>query len=172
MSSLAHMEDKRGDYMPDFQAVAGQFAQETERRWRQITAEFSAPRAMPPEYETITNEIKDKIIQWWPRPCEALFEYLATNHPRDLVSLVQCKNIEPTDLTFALEWVGEIEDSSLVRSTLISYLEDESAIVREGAIYGLQKHLDDSVEAFLQAIAQNDPSEGVRLAAQDALDEM
>jgi hypothetical protein len=44
-----------------------------------------------------------------------------------------------------------------------------SAVVREGAIYGLQKHLDADVRASLEMLARSDSSAGVRSAAEDAL---
>lgn len=102
------------------------------------------------------------------RPCEATFEWLADNSPRSLSNLIGSGLLRPADLTFAAEALGRSSDSALVRSTLVDLLCHESAVVREGAIYGLSNHLDDAVRALLQRIAAEDPSTAVRDVARDA----
>lgn len=75
------------------------------------------------------------------------------------------------DLSFDAESLGQCPDSDLVRRTLTPLLSHVSAIVREGAIYGILKHQDDAVRAMLAAIAAHDVSIAVRQAAMDAIEE-
>lgn len=77
--------------------------------------------------------------------------------------------IEPSDLTFALELFGKNKNSSMVRRILLKYLKHSSAIVREGAIYGLQRHVNSEVISVLNKLIHSDTSDGVRLAAMDVL---
>lgn len=84
---------------------------------------------------------------------------------------IQHEQLEPARLTFAAEEIAELADSDLVRKTLLPLLQHGSAIVREGAIRGLVWHLNEEVRATLAAIAESDPSNGVRTAAEDVLSE-
>jgi HEAT repeat protein len=82
--------------------------------------------------------------------------------------------LEPPLLTYAAEYLGEIENEGLaerVVETLLRLTENSSALVREGAIYGLEDYLDrPNVAERLTTIATTDPSAGVRAAAQEALE--
>ena len=104
--------------------------------------------------------------------CEAEFEFLARKNPARLLALVsgELRN-RPELLTFAAEWAGRIDSTSAVVRALLPLLRHEDPAVREGAIYGLQRHLDRSIEArtTLRALAEGDPSPGVRESARDAL---
>ena len=107
--------------------------------------------------------------------CEATFEYLAQNHPYWLIVLIQSRALENTDLTFAAEAVGLINNSPyLILLVLLPLLHHHSAMVREGAIYGIVKDLfvldDPRVKAELEHLSANDDSPGVRIAAKEALD--
>ena len=73
------------------------------------------------------------------------------------------------ELTFAAEAAGMLSDSEAVRSALMPLLGHSISLVREGAIYGLARHLNDSVMVALRELAQSDPSPGVREAAKEVL---
>lgn len=103
-------------------------------------------------------------------PCEATFEYLAEHHPDALVVLVQHGALKVTDLTFAAEAVGRFQNSILVRAVLLPLLRHPSAVVREGAVYGISNHLDMASRQELERVARDDASPGVRTAARDALE--
>ena len=79
------------------------------------------------------------------------------------------KALRPSRLTFAAEAVGLQADSVLVRATLLPLLNHVSAVVREGALYGIANHLDDAVLVVVRKLADDDPSPGVRQAAMDLL---
>ncbi len=106
----------------------------------------------------------------WESPCEAMFEYLAENDPAELIKFIEEATLRPAHLTFAAEAAGRIHDHSKVVQPLLKLLSDKSPMVREGAIYGLAGHLDDDVMERLREVAERDPIEGVRLAAESALE--
>lgn len=101
---------------------------------------------------------------------EAYFVHLARHDPARLADLLQVGVLPPEDLTFAAEMAGNIQDSELIRPALLRLLEHSSAVVREGAILGLDRHLDDRTRERLRELAMTDPSPGVRVTARDALD--
>ncbi len=74
------------------------------------------------------------------------------------------------DLTFALEMIGARHDSARVRATLLPYLSHPDPIVREGAIYGIARHLDDDTRAALGRMAESDDSGEIRTTAREALE--
>lgn len=90
---------------------------------------------------------------------------------RELASLISSGTMEPHDLTFAVEELGKIayDDPALVRLTLTPLLSHESPLVREGALYGLDGHLDAELWCRVEALAFDDPSKGVREAAVELL---
>ena len=93
---------------------------------------------------------------------------LAAENPAKLFWMVQHSH-SLSELTFAAEAVGMLSDSEAVRAALMPLLGHSIALVREGAIYGLARHLNDSVMAALRELAQSDPSPGVREAAAELL---
>jgi hypothetical protein len=105
----------------------------------------------------------------WQRPCEALFRSLARSAPRRLLSIIGSGQLTPPDLTFAAEALGDVQDSNLVVPVLLQLLDHASSLVREGAVYGLSHHLNDESMKRLQVLADEDPSPGVRSAANDIL---
>lgn len=115
---------------------------------------------------TVANEINDR----WKQPCEAMFEYLATHHPEQLVVLLRSSRLSSADLTFAAEIAGSIPDSTMVRPALVPLLSHANPVVREGAIYGLANHLDEPTRERLCTLANEDASRAVRTAASDALE--
>jgi hypothetical protein len=102
-------------------------------------------------------------------PCEATFEYLAERQPEWLIALVQRGALRDADLTFAVETVGRVRDSRVVRRVLLPLLHHPSAVVREGVIYGITNHLDAESRRELGRMVRQDLSPGVRKAAEEAL---
>ncbi len=123
----------------------------------------------PYSYNELDPAVAYELTERWQQPCEAMFEFLAANHPHDLLALLHSSRLSSSDLTYAAEIAGTISDSALVRPILAALLEHPQSVVREGAVYGLARHLDAGIRSRLQAIAASDPSRGVRTAAQDTL---
>jgi hypothetical protein len=126
-------------------------------------------RIAPPPFDDLSDQAARAIVSRWNRPCEGAFELLALRFPRDLVKLISGDRLKPADLTFAAEALGRSNLGWVVRRALKPLLRHDSAVVREGAIYGLQKHVDADVRADLEMLAKSDSSAGVRSAAEDAL---
>jgi HEAT repeat protein len=78
--------------------------------------------------------------------------------------------LEPALLTHAAEIAGQHLPSATVVPVLLDLLNHPSPLVREGAVYGLVAHEEGDVSAALRALAEQDPSPGVRTAARDALE--
>jgi hypothetical protein len=73
------------------------------------------------------------------------------------------------DMSFAAEAIGERVDAPV--DLLLSLLSHDDAVVREGAVYGLDDHHDRcGVAEALARLANGDPSPGVRWAAAEALE--
>jgi hypothetical protein len=126
-------------------------------------------RIAPPPFDELSDEAARAVLARWNRPCEGAFELLAARFPHDLVKLIEQDRLEPSDLTFAAEALGRSNIGWLVRRALKPLLRHASAVVREGAIYGLQKHLNAEVRAALASVVNSDASPAVRNAAEDAL---
>lgn len=128
-------------------------------------------RIAPPPFDELSDDAARAVIARWNRPCEGAFELLAARFPRDLSKLIEQNRIETSDLTFAAEALGRSNMGWLVRHALKPLLRHASAVVREGAIYGLQKHIDVEIRAALETVSKSDASLAVRTAAEDALSE-
>ena len=128
-------------------------------------------RPPQPPFDMLPDAIARDVSLRWPGVCEAVFDFLACQSPDGLAILIKRAELDSADLTFAAEALGHTENGALVRDTLLPLLEHGSPVVREGAIYGLQQHLNDAVRQRLREISVRDPSPGVRTAAEDALDE-
>jgi HEAT repeat protein len=103
---------------------------------------------------------------------EAAFAHLAKNNPQRLLSLLDDQDLTISLRTFAAEAAGGIELSAAAVPSLLPLLEHPSAVVREGAVYGLANHLDYAgVREQLGLVASGDVSPGVRRAALDTLDD-
>lgn len=81
-------------------------------------------------------------------PAEELLRVLATSQDR-------------TTLTFAAEVVGGLP-TEMAEPALLPLLDHVSPVVREGAIIGLDSHTTDRVWAKFLAMAEHDPSPGIR----------
>jgi hypothetical protein len=105
-----------------------------------------------------------------PDPTESDFRRLATESPLRLVWLLRYGGLRPAQLTFAAEIAGGIPQPDVVVPALVELLSHPSPVVREGAVYGLGKHLTDEVRLRLAAVSEQDSSPAVRAAAHDALE--
>jgi hypothetical protein len=99
-----------------------------------------------------------------------MFRELAMTAPAELAALVRQGVVRDTRLTYAAEILGrDVNDATIVVRALLPLLKHPSPLVREGAILGLSYHLTDEVREALSRVVQQDPSPGVRTAAQDTL---
>lgn len=119
--------------------------------------------------EALTDEAAKAMMERWNRPCEGAFDLLSERFPYDLAKLIENDRLEPSDLTFAAEALGRSSISDLVRRTLVPLLGHDSAVVREGAIYGLQRHINSEIRSTLEEISHIDDSPAVRTAAENTL---
>jgi hypothetical protein len=108
----------------------------------------------------------------WEAPCEDMFEWMADNEPGALLELIRGGTLEYYDLTFAAEIAGRIADHSAVVQVLMPLLDHPEPVVREGAIYGLARHVIAEVIERIRDIAANDNSPGVRKAARGLLEDV
>ncbi len=98
------------------------------------------------------------------------FAELARSSPRLLVAHVSSGRLRPAQLTFAAECLGSLVDAALAEASLLPLSRSDSALVREGAAYGLAKLRSPAAKARLQELAADDTSLGVREAATEALE--
>ncbi len=146
-------------------------ARKLQRRQDETFVALHQARPAPPPFDSLSPKVAAEISHTWKEPCEGVFEFLAAKYPASLLQLISENRLEPADLTFAAEIAGRIGTSAEVAKTLRGLLAHPSAVVREGAIYGLANHLDDSLRAALGRLASHDASPAVRTAAAGALDE-
>jgi HEAT repeat protein len=99
---------------------------------------------------------------------QAVFECLAKEAPERLIAMLSVEP-DPVLLTYAAEVAGQHLPSEVVVPALLALLKHESALVREGAVYGLAQHEGDSIDDELRTLVA-DPSPGVRTAAKDILE--
>jgi hypothetical protein len=119
----------------------------------------------------LNPDLARRVALGWDEPCEGAFEYIVEHQPSELAQLIRLGALAPGDLSFAAEILGRASDSRLVRKAIEPLLQHPEAVVREGAIYGITRHLDASMRAELERMSRSDPSAAVRTAAKDALDE-
>lgn len=100
---------------------------------------------------------------------EASFERLARENPEQLIGIIETGKLAPALLTYAAEIAGKALPSSKVAPILLKLLAHESAVVREGAIYGLAGHAEQRVKDSLRKLAETDSSPAVRMAAAEIL---
>lgn len=132
----------------------------------------SQGRAFPSPFDELSPEVATEVVDRWGEPCEAVFEFLAQHYPAELLKLLASRRLRPTDLTFAAEIAGQLTDSTEVRRILHPLLTHADALVREGAIYGLARHIDPALRQDLTRLTSSDPSPAVRQAAADTLDDL
>jgi hypothetical protein len=104
-----------------------------------------------------------------PEPTELEFERLAADNPRLLAQWIEDGTLSPAQMTYAAEALGSAP-TSVAAPCLLRLLAHSSSLVREGAVYGLEPHLKyPGVRTRLQELVREDPREGVRAAAAEAL---
>ncbi len=124
-----------------------------------------APRPLPPAYELLGSELGCSLRQRWPSPCEAMFEHLAGANPNALAKLVSSDALHHTDLTFAAEALGQIQDAQFARSLLMQLLDHPKPVVREGALQGLRHVLDAESMQRIKGVSKDDPNATIRRIA-------
>jgi hypothetical protein len=120
--------------------------------------------------EATVATLLNRLVDRGP-PSEKEFRRLAVNAPQDLVRWIEDGTLRPSQMTFALEALADCKDASLAVPCLLRVLTHPSSLVREGAVYGLEAYLDyPGIRERLAALSREDPREGVRLAATEALE--
>jgi hypothetical protein len=100
---------------------------------------------------------------------EREFQKLASSDPPKLIKWIEEGDLSVPQLTFAAEALSKVE-SDLACPCLFLLLTHSESLVREGAVYGLDGHLEyPGVRELLRTVAEYDIREGVRLAASEAL---
>lgn len=98
-------------------------------------------------------------------------EYFDTIDPAELLELVKSGTLPPGDLTFAAESLGRRTSAELAVPVLLPLLQSESPMVREGAVLGLDVHVEAVEEvklALLTALKKEDVW-GVQQAIKEVL---
>jgi hypothetical protein len=75
------------------------------------------------------------------RYIESQFHRLAAENLTQLICLINEGTLPPVQLTFAAEALALATDSTLTVPCLLELLSHPSSIVREGAVYGLEGHI-------------------------------
>lgn len=125
------------------------------------------------------SEIVDLVEKWHNSDSTLpLHEYLGMT-PEEYADYVQltgrfapkdAASDKPSRLTFSAEALSEGDPKTAVPE-LIRLVSHPSSLVREGAVYGLEGHLEyGNVREILRGISLNDPADGVREAATEAID--
>lgn len=100
-------------------------------------------------------------------PCESAFYAMPA---AELIALISSTSLAPEDLTFAAESAGQHAEAV---PALLTLLDHEQAVVREGALYGLTPHVDvQNVAEKLREVARHDSSGAVRVVAASIVDEV
>jgi hypothetical protein len=128
-------------------------------------------RGVPQTLGDVTNAValKRDLIDIWDEPCEAMFEHLATEEPGELARIAVEGGLKVADLTFAAEQLGNAT-GELATQALLALLEHKSSVVREGAVYGAQRHIGHpGIRTALVRLSTDDPSPSVKAIAAAAL---
>jgi hypothetical protein len=150
------------------------YSDDAKRLLKKQTETFIAlhqSRPAPPPFDSLDPAVAAELSDKWKEPCEGAFEFLAAKYPKSLLQLIVEGRLDAADLTFAAEIAVRIATSEEVVRVLRPLLAHSAAVVREGAIYGLATHLDDSLRAELRRMSSEDASAAVRTAATDVANE-
>lgn len=111
------------------------------------------------------------------QPCENRFAALAQENPGLLMGWISIGSLTNAQVSFALEYLGNRADvdKKSISEFISGYLSHSSVLIREGAIYGISSsniidHMSKEAKQRIREIAAHDPSQGVRTAANDALE--
>ncbi len=92
---------------------------------------------------------------------------MGAQNPQKLLQWCQSGQLEPSDLTFAIEQLGYYPEALPYLLETLAF--HESSLVREGALNGLI-NIKCEIWTEIESAAQNDPSEGVREVAANIAD--
>ncbi len=96
------------------------------------------------------------------------FILIAETFPQELATLARSGELTPAQLTFCAEAIGRVGDAALALALLDDLASHPSALVREGAIYGLGTLGGRDAQAILRRVAEDDPMQFLRgLAAEE-----
>ena len=98
-------------------------------------------------------------------PSEELFLRLASEDPARLMAFVVSTTLRPGLVARAAELAGEALPAEVVAPALLGLLQHGTAVVREGALYGLRSHLGGDVLGPVAELAERDPNPGIRAVA-------
>lgn len=104
---------------------------------------------------------------------EATARDMARKDPDRLLEILRKRNVTPAELFFCADFAGQIQgrDAEVLDVLLDLVYRHADGSVREGAVYGLGRHVHyPVVRDALMWVSKNDKSEVVRSSAADALD--
>jgi HEAT repeat protein len=90
---------------------------------------------------------------------------------KKLITLLSDPTLDSDTLAYAAEVAGNNIASNIIRSPLEKLLNHKDSIVREGAIFGLSKHLTPQLKKRIQFMSLHDENNDVRSAALDILED-
>jgi hypothetical protein len=155
---------------PDEQLPESLFrAHSSEAKVVRTEVAFARAGRSPQHLRGLSRRAIMDLHEHWQAPCEEMFDFLATQYPADLLRMIGGGGLDAVELTWAVERVGHVVDHAAARAALVPLLAHPHPMVREGAVYSLDRHLDDQARVRLEQLARADPSEEVRKAATDAL---
>ena len=100
----------------------------------------------------------------------APFEEMSYKHPDEMLALMP--QLPECDLTFAAEFAGKNIIAAKSVPVLLELLKHESGIVREGALLGLQHHLNyPGVYEAIEVTSRTNKSHAVQSVAMELLRE-
>lgn len=133
--------------------------------------EATPPKEFPIRGKSV-QELVEPLLQQrgWRSPCPELFELLAEEMPGLLLRLLREPYLNAVALSQAAEAAGKIRSPREAIPALRALLEHREPIVREGAVDGLARFVDqlEVIEA-LKSAREAERSDGVRTAIDDAL---
>lgn len=128
-----------------------------------LTDSNASSDVTPPESSASAGNLSEKVIS------RNQLKQLLDIDPELLLLLIECGHLQPSVLTYAAEFAGNISNSKRVRKALTPLLDHSSPMVREGALYGLADHLDSELKKVIAEIVRHDKSPGVKSTAEDIL---
>jgi len=109
------------------------------------------------QFKVLDRKVAKTLSMVWHQPCEAVFEYLSIYYIEQLSILIKSGVLKSYELTYAAEYMGRCNDSIMVRDTLVPLLSHPKAVVREGALIGLNdNHINKDVKLILISMSKYD----------------
>lgn len=106
---------------------------------------------------------------------ENQLKFLSKTNPQELAKILSSPNSDINTLTFGAEILGsEVNDPSLVEPVLKQLMKHINAIVREGALIGIEAFFinskpSDEILNKLKSMSDNDPSPIIRQYSKDLI---